>query len=505
MAEENIIFNTKVNTGGSAESIKSVKTELRQLKNEMAGLEPGSAAFTKAAQRAGELQDKIEDANNAVKAFNPEAKFQAFAGVLGGVANGFSAAQGAMALFGSENKDIEQAILKTQGAIAIATGVNGLLGMKDAFVILSSVIKTQVVAAFGTMRAAIISTGILGLVTLIGTLIYQWYEEKKANDAATEALKKYNEEQQKSGKYIQDLAIRRLKGREREYAELKKSHTDEILELEKRIKDEQILEENARLLRNQLTETQSAEEAMIKEKWRLEDENKEREKSERLKKLREEEIAREQKYNEIRFSDGEKYTDSLAKLNEDEQRLADERAQRDLEELEKTVEINNAKVDLSKLTTKVTVDDLNTVANALNGVGALVGEQTEAGKALGIASATIDTYVGANKAFAQGGLLGFIAAAGVIAAGLANVRRIMSVQVPKTSRKSSSFGGGGGGGGAVAPIIPPASNATRLTNSNEPIITRELNVKDNRVYVLEKDITSTQDRVAAIREKATIQ
>jgi hypothetical protein len=54
-------------------------------------------------------------------------------------------------------------------------------------------------------------------------------------------------------------------------------------------------------------------------------------------------------------------------------------------------------------------------------------------------------------------------------------------------------------------MIAPASNATRLTNGNEPVITRSLDVKENRVYVLEKDITSTQGRVDNIRNQATVQ
>ena len=75
MAEENIIFNTEIKTGNSATSIKSIRTELRQLTQELAGLEPGSQAFVTAATRAGELRDRMDDASNAVKAFNPEAKF----------------------------------------------------------------------------------------------------------------------------------------------------------------------------------------------------------------------------------------------------------------------------------------------------------------------------------------------------------------------------------------------------------------------------------------------
>ena len=49
---------------------------------------------------------------------------------------------------------------------------------------------------------------------------------------------------------------------------------------------------------------------------------------------------------------------------------------------------------------------------------------------IAVAQATIDTYAGATKAFAQGGVLGYVGAAGVIAAGLANVRSIMATDVP---------------------------------------------------------------------------
>jgi hypothetical protein len=59
MAEENIIFNTQINTGNSATSIKSVRAELRELTQQMAGMEAGSEAFVRAAQRAGELQDRM--------------------------------------------------------------------------------------------------------------------------------------------------------------------------------------------------------------------------------------------------------------------------------------------------------------------------------------------------------------------------------------------------------------------------------------------------------------
>jgi len=62
----------------------------------------------------------------------------------------------------------------------------------------------------------------------------------------------------------------------------------------------------------------------------------------------------------------------------------------------------------------------------------------------------IDTYAGATKALAQGGIFGAIAAAGVIAAGLANVKKIVSTKLPQMP-------GAKGGGGGSTPSIPSFS------------------------------------------------
>jgi hypothetical protein len=83
---------------------------------------------------------------------------------------------------------------------------------------------------------------------------------------------------------------------------------------------------------------------------------------------------------------------------------------------------------------------LSIISGALTGIMSLVGQNTAEGKALGIAQAVIDTYVGANKAFAQGGTFGFIGAAGIIAAGLANVATIMSTPIPGAENTNTVAG-----------------------------------------------------------------
>ena len=59
----------------------------------------------------------------------------------------------------------------------------------------------------------------------------------------------------------------------------------------------------------------------------------------------------------------------------------------------------------------------------------------EVGKAAAAAQATMNTYEGANKAMAQGGIWGWAQAAAIMTAGFNNVNNILS----------TSFGGAGGG------------------------------------------------------------
>lgn len=111
-------------------------------------------------------------------------------------------------------------------------------------------------------------------------------------------------------------------------------------------------------------------------------------------------------------------------------------------------------------------------------------------KALAIAQATIDTFAGANKAFAQGGVAGFVTGAAIIAAGLSNVRKILSTDV----------GEGGGGGSTPSMASTPApemlSGAFTLggVQEQQPV----------QAYVVTDDMTNNQNKLANIRRRATI-
>jgi hypothetical protein len=542
---EKIVFETEVKTGNSATSVKSVKAELRQLKTEMAGLEIGSQQFTNMAQRAGQLEDAIGDANAAVKAFNPEAKFQAFAGVLGGVANGFSVVQGTMALFGSENEEVEKAILKTQAAIAIATGINGLMGMKDAFVILGTVIKTQVVSAFATMRAAIMSTGIIALVAVIGTLIYSWMQEKEANEEATKELERFGEAQRKLLDQEQKIQIARSKGRDKDVLEASAASQANIRAFAKELEDKKITQEEfnklvkgeqelMRIAVNEIDKKYAEEaaknklDADEKEKQRLKVKREEEEKA--FTKQMYQEIDAQKMLNqmldEMDSADWNKALEELenqaeikASLSEDEankllaiRKLTNEEIAKmalmsyseQVEYLKKIAE-EEKKIDKDKAQAKV--EALQMTSAALIGYSQVLGQETEAGKALAAAAAAIDTYVAASsvfknvldnpylKALPDGGLtIAIGAAAAAVAGGLARVKAIYAVKVP---------GGSGGGGGAGTPPSVPQFNpavAQQVQGGGDV----QLGMKPQKVYVVESDIRGTMNKVDVIEANATI-
>ena len=495
---EKIVLETEIKTGNSATSVKSVKQELRSLQAEMANLEIGTKAFDTAAQKAANLKDKIDDAALGVKAFNPEAKFTAFAGVLGGVANGFSVVQGAMALMGGESKEVEQMILKTQAAIAIATGVNGLLGMKDAFIVLSTVIKTQVVAAFATMRSAIIATGILGLVVLIGTLVYQWMEEKKANEEATKELKRFGEENKRIQDEVTNTAIAGMKGRQKEQTELQRSFNDKIAEL---YKDETktIREKNAVAL--ELNKQLEIAQADLKDKYRKEDKEKQDEllaKKLEAEKQHDADLAQWKKEAEERKKAEDKKRDDeyLALQKKLRVDLPKQFTQEEINVYRNTSETKR-QIDIAEQNAKL--DSLTQIGNALNGFAQLADSHTIAAKGIAVATTTIDTYVAAQKAYTSqlvpgdvtSPVRGLFFAAAAVASGIANVRRILAVNKnssPTPTQTSTSV-----------PQFNPAV-AQQVQGGGDV----QLGMKPQKVYVVESDIRGSMNKVDVIQSNATI-
>ncbi len=214
-------------TGKVEKAAVSLKTQLKNLKAELSNLEAqgqeNSKAFQDTAFQAARLEDQIGDTNERVRVLASDTfKFDAAVGAIKGLAAGFSIAQGAVAIFGEENKDLQKVIAQTQGAIALLTGlqeaaalVTGQGATKIAFqnifmkekVVVTTAAATATgalataeegaaVATLTTVRSlnllklAIAGTGI-GLLVIGLVALYKAWEESQ--QAALNAKKAYEE------------------------------------------------------------------------------------------------------------------------------------------------------------------------------------------------------------------------------------------------------------------------------------------------------------------------
>jgi hypothetical protein len=222
---ENLNLNVKVDTSGATASVGSLKKQLREAQQEVMALADKFGATSKqaveAAKRAGELKDRIGDAKALTDAFNPDAKFKALTASLSGVAGGFGAVQGAMALFGAESEDVQKTLLKVQSAMAISQGLQAVGESIDSFRQLGAVIQNNTlfqkannaaIAAAGVvqklftgavdmtstsfkfLKGAIAATGIGLLLVAIGTLVAYWDDIKGAISGVTTEQKRLNEQ-----------------------------------------------------------------------------------------------------------------------------------------------------------------------------------------------------------------------------------------------------------------------------------------------------------------------
>lgn len=81
--------------------------------------------------------------------------------------------------------------------------------------------------------------------------------------------------------------------------------------------------------------------------------------------------------------------------------------------------------------------ELTMTAGLAGQMSTLLGEESAIGKAFGVVQATINTYIGATKALAQGGILGIAQAAIVIAFGMKQVATIAKQKDPDTKVNTS--------------------------------------------------------------------
>ncbi len=123
------IETERANVEKAANAHTSLRSNIREVKEEMAnlranGIDENSAAYKNLVNELGRLQDIRGDiqAQGSIMA-NDENQFAGMLSGLQGVVGGFTAAQGAVALFGAENEELQRIMLKVQSLMSITMGL----------------------------------------------------------------------------------------------------------------------------------------------------------------------------------------------------------------------------------------------------------------------------------------------------------------------------------------------------------------------------------------------
>lgn len=544
MAEVDKEITVKVKAEDDTQkATQSAKARLRDLQKQMLDLESAGQKntdqFRKMAAEAGSLRDAIGDTSAQVKALASDTRtLDTFTGAIQGIAGGFAVAQGAAALFGEENEDLQKSMIKVQAALALVNGAQAVANAlnKDSalMVNLNAAAQRVYALAVGTstgalkaFRIALVSTGIGAFVVALGLAadamglfssktedeVDNQKDIKRALDETVGTLEFYERKLKAFGATDEQLAAIRIKRYELERENIQKNLDDAIkAEGKKHNEYQNAARQEIEVLKVKIREEQNIIDKGIADRQAAEA-------AARAKRLeeRKREFEQQKKDNEVDYMqsiDGfQKYMDklvSISTLGEMQIRggmrygikemLADEKA------------FNDARVSMYSIAAGSIVEIMRSLGGKSKGVmlaalalekaaaiaQVLVNLQKEKSAIAANVPNTVaspDFGLAAKSAMMKLATIsaGFRIAA-IAATGFSQARGI-------TGGGGDISAGGGGGGGMAAPQGNAMNPNSQLLNPNTG---QAVNPQPLRAYVVESDVSGIQNRLRTIRQFAQL-
>jgi hypothetical protein len=528
----------------TAPAFKSLEEQLNETKKELLDLAAAGKQNTKEFQdlsaKAGSLKRDIEGVEQAIDRYSKagSAGLAAVGQAAQLMAGGFAIAQGAAALFGDENEDLQKTMMKVQASIALVTGVQQVAELLNR----NSVITTKAMtlaqslysAAVGTstgalkaFRIAMVSTGIGAFVVALGLAaeamglfssktedeVENQKDIKRALNETVGTLEFYERKLKAFGTTDEQLAAIRIKRYEQERASIQKNLDDAI----KAEGVRQNTYQNAARQEIEVLNVKIREEQNIIDKGIADREAAEAAARARRLEERRREFEQQKKDHEVGYMqliDGfQKYWDELNKTNtlgemqiRGERRkgvkelMAEKKAEEDLENMREQRRVDRA---------KQTLQGIADLATLFAGKSEKAQRRAfDINKKASMATAIIDGIVATQKAFKSAPPpLNFVLAAAAAAAALARVKAISQQQF----QGGSEAGGGGGAapstgssaaGGEAAP--PPIFGTPQSTDLGNLANNQGQGQTGLRAYVVERDISDTSSRLRRMSEFATL-
>lgn len=520
-----IAAEIKVETGGAEKEVKGLKddiqgvgkategsiAQLKELKKQLKNTAAGSEEFQKLFNQIDDLEDKIKGSKKASSDWIDTLESAGGPlGMLGGALNkakvattSFSAALKAtgIGLLVTLIGGLAAAFAKNEGAMKKLEPImtqfgrilNGILGAMqpiiDGFIDLATKALPYVSQGFQVAYSALSS--FLQGIGLVGSAVKKFISGDFAGawDDAKSSVTEFGKRYEESNKRFID-GTKELTDKERE--ELAKRQEQAKIAAEKRAAEALKAQE-----KEQRDLLKSYEDYLKRREFARK--NQEGIYKEDIKKFDQEDAdERDKKRNEQIERDLKWQTQSIANIKHTgAQILAIDQANSD------------AKKKLTQEERDMRVNAAYDIADASIALGSIIGEQTKAGKALGVASALINTYLGASEVIRAksvlpepfGTIQKIASVASIIATGVKSVKSIMSVQVPSVK------GASGGGSNPSIPSIPtfsaPLTPSVATTTLNQAQVNQIGNVAA-RAYVVESDVSGNQERITRLNRAARI-
>jgi len=497
-----------VATDATGPALQSLEDKLNAAKKRMVELAAAGKQNTEEFQRlqveAGNYKRTIEGVEQSVDSFakGGSKAFTLIVEASQAVAAGFAIAQGAAALFGDENEDLQKAMVKVQGALALVNGVqqiNILLTQKSVITTEAAAAAQRVYAiAVGTstgalraFRVALLASGVGIVVAGLGLLIAKW-------DELTAAVRRFlNLPDPKQRAAEQAQALKDQEVQLEKYRSAYEAHTDGLIAADakrKAARDKAIADriaENERLAILAAAELQAEADSVAYEKALLD-----------------QQTADFNAFAEAYFAESDAILEHDRKNAEE--RKAIEKAVADYKE-------------------QVVFDSVAAIGQTLSAFAgenkglAIAALAIEKGSAIANVIINLQKEMSANAAMAfanpanalTGGAVGIAQTKALntmakIRAGL----RIASITAAGIAAgKAITSGGEGGGapspggpmpsgaGGGAAPPIFSNPNTTDLSSFGNG---QGQGMQPMRAYVVERDIQQTTSRVRRLSEFATL-
>ena len=550
--------------GQMRKAIKEATSDLVVMQEQFGKTSPQAIA---AAKRIAELKDKIQDAKEQADLFDPGKRFSAFANAANQVAAGFSAVQGALALAGTESKDLEKTLVKVQGAVALSQGLSQLKDLGKAY----DELKVVAVDAFSSTRKALASVGIGALAIALTAIIANWdkfrdsvyklipgletvakfignlvtsftdfvgitSEAERNLDKLTKTNKRLTENidaqikilEAQGGKEAQIYA----KKKERVEAEL--AVLRESLKVKGQLSDEELKQfrelntEKVVLDLQEKNRIKKANEDAAKEQAERDKKAKDKadkDKEERDKRTKEIADARTKEQQDINEAIQKELDTQLA--NEEERKKQTEQElkesdQREEQRLREKIQLNKqfnaamiqAEVDLQNAKFEAASAGLNALASLAGENERLANIIFAVDKALAIAKIVVDTqreiagYAAANSVFGIAGIA--LTAKQSLAA---KIRAAVSIAtIAATTIAKFKRGGGGSSASTSSPSVSgggaaPVSAQPTATVTAQALNAQAINQLSNqsaRAYILNSDIQNNEQRNAYLQRNARL-